>query len=88
MEVFKEIMVELIKNREIDLDALQKERSQFIQDKPEELQLNDMLLTLAEGDGSLGGDQETGSVPHRLRGSGGFCRSEGGGWNEKADLLF
>ncbi len=55
VEVFKEIMVELIKNREIDLDALQKERSQFIQDKPEEFQLNDMLLTLAEGDGSLGG---------------------------------
>ena len=55
VEVFKEIMVELIKNREIDLDALQKERSQFIQDKPEEFQLNDMLLTLAEGDGFLGG---------------------------------
>ncbi len=55
VEVFKEIMVELIKNREIDLDALQKERSQLIQDKPEEFQLNDMLLTLAEGDGSLGG---------------------------------
>ncbi len=55
VEVFKEIMVELIKNREIDLDALQKERSQFIQDKPEEFQLNDMLLTLAEGDGSLKG---------------------------------
>lgn len=55
VEVFKEIMVELIKNREIDLDALQKERSQFIQDKPEEFQLNDMLLTLAEGDGPLGG---------------------------------
>ena len=55
VEVFKEIMVELIKNREIDLDALQKERSQCIQDKPEEFQLNDMLLTLAEGDGSLGG---------------------------------
>ena len=30
-EIFKEIMVELIKNREIDMEALKKERSDYIQ---------------------------------------------------------
>ncbi len=48
VEIFKEIMVELIKNREIDMDALRKERSEYIQDRPEEFQLNDMLLELAK----------------------------------------
>lgn len=48
VEIFKEIMVELIKNREIDIAALQKERSEFIQDRPGEFQLNDMLLGLVE----------------------------------------
>lgn len=46
--IFKEIMVELIKNREIDLDVLKKERSEYIQEKPEEFQLNEMLLHLVE----------------------------------------
>ncbi len=48
VEIFKEIMVELIKNREIDLEVLKKERSEYIQDKPEEFQLNEMLLHLVE----------------------------------------
>ena len=48
VEIFKEIMVELIKNREIDIKALQKERSEYIQDRPGEFQLNDMLLQLTE----------------------------------------
>ena len=48
VEIFKEIMVELIKNREIDLEELRQERSEFIQDKPEEFQLNETLLRLAE----------------------------------------
>lgn len=48
VEIFKEIMVELIKNREIDLDALRKERSEYIQDRPEEFQLNDMMLELTK----------------------------------------
>lgn len=47
-EIFKEIMVELIKNREIDIDALKKERSEYIQDRPGEFQLNEMLLYLVE----------------------------------------
>lgn len=48
VEILKEIMVELIKNREIDLDALRKERSEYIQDRPEEFQLNDMMLELTK----------------------------------------
>lgn len=48
VEIFKEIMVELIKNREINVDALKKERSEYIQDKPMEFQLNEMILQLIE----------------------------------------
>ncbi len=47
-EIFKEIMVELLKNREIDIDALKKERSEYIQDRRGEFQLNEMLLYLVE----------------------------------------
>lgn len=54
VEIFKEIMVELIKNREIDITALKKERSEYIQDKPGEFQLNEMLLHLIED--NPGGD--------------------------------
>lgn len=46
--IFKEIMVEMIRNREIDLTALQKERSEYIQDRSGEFQLNEMLLHLTE----------------------------------------
>lgn len=46
--IFKEIMVELIKNREIDIKLLKKERSEYFQDRPGEFQLNDMLLQLVE----------------------------------------
>ena len=48
VEIFKEIMVELIRNREIDIEALLKERSTFIQDRPGEFQLNDMILQLVD----------------------------------------
>lgn len=48
VEIFKEIMVELIRNQEIDIIALQKERSEYIQDRPMEFQLNEMLLHLVE----------------------------------------
>lgn len=46
VEIFKEVMVELIKNREIDIPALRKEQSEFIQDQPGEFQLNETLLRL------------------------------------------
>lgn len=48
VEIFKEIMVELIRNREIDIMALRKERREYIQDRPMEFQLNEMLLHLVE----------------------------------------
>ncbi len=48
VEIFKEVMVELIKSREIDIAALQKERSEFIQDTSGGFQLNEMLLQLLE----------------------------------------
>ncbi|MDO4272902.1 MAG: hypothetical protein Q4D16_04460 [Eubacteriales bacterium] len=47
-EIFKEIMVELIKNKEIDIRQLQKERSEYIQDQPGEFQLNEMILELLD----------------------------------------
>lgn len=48
VDIFKEIMVELIRSREIDIEALRKERSEYIQDRPGEFQLNEMLLQLVE----------------------------------------
>lgn len=48
VEIFKEIMVELIRNREMEIAVLKKERSQFIQDRQGEFQLNEMLLQLVE----------------------------------------
>ncbi|EOS81518.1 hypothetical protein C817_00591 [Dorea sp. 5-2] len=48
VEIFKEIMVELIKNQEIDIAVLLRERSEYIQDMPGEFQLNEMLLHLVE----------------------------------------
>ena len=54
MEIFKEIMVELIKSREIDVLALKKERSEFIQDTSGGFQLNEMLLQLLEEEEAAG----------------------------------
>jgi len=48
VEIFKEIMVELLKSRELDLPALRKERSEFIQESVEGFQLSEMLLDLTE----------------------------------------
>ena len=48
VEIFKEVMVELLKSRVIDIPALQKERSEFIQESGGGFQLNEMLLNLLE----------------------------------------
>lgn len=48
IDVFKEIMVELIKNREISMDVLRKEKSEYITEQANDFQLNDMLLGLVE----------------------------------------
>lgn len=48
VQIFKEIMVELIRNRRIHIQALQRERRDFIQEAAGGFQLNDMLLTLLD----------------------------------------
>lgn len=53
VEVFKEIMVELIRSREIDVNALKREKQEYIQDSPEEFQLSDMLVKLTEENASF-----------------------------------
>lgn len=53
VEIFKEIMVELIRNRQIDILALQKERSEFITDRAGGFELNEMLLNLADQDNEM-----------------------------------
>ena len=49
VEIFKEVMVELIKNREMDIVALRKERSENITENAGDFQLNAMLLDLVDG---------------------------------------
>ena len=51
VQVFKEIMVELLLNREIDLRALKKERREYISEGTGGFQLNEMLLSLEEAMG-------------------------------------
>lgn len=48
IDVFKEIMVELIRNREISVEILRKEKSEYITEQANDFQLNDMLLRLIE----------------------------------------
>lgn len=48
VSVFKEIMVELIRGKEIDLQALRRERSEYISDSSNSFQLNEMLLSIAD----------------------------------------
>lgn len=48
IDVFKEIMVELLRNREICIETLRKEKSEFITEQASDFQLNDMLLALTE----------------------------------------
>lgn len=48
VSVFKEIMVELIRNRKVDIAALKKERKEYIQEQSTGFQLNEMLLKLVE----------------------------------------
>lgn len=48
VDVFKEIMVELIRNRTIDIATLKKERREYIQEQPDGFQFNEMILKLVE----------------------------------------
>ena len=47
-EIFKEIMVELLKSRDIDIPALKQEHREFIQETSSGFQLNEMLLELLD----------------------------------------
>ena len=48
INVFKEIMVELLRVRKIDVAALRKERMDFIQEESSEFRLNEMLLKIID----------------------------------------
>lgn len=52
VDTFKEIMVELIKSKEIDIPALREERSQYIVEQNESFQLHEMLLNLLDNNES------------------------------------
>ena len=53
VEIFREIIIELIRNREIDLEKLKKERNEYILDRQGDFQLNEMILELIEEDEQL-----------------------------------
>lgn len=48
VEIFKEVVVELLKSREIDIPALRKECRDFIQEKSADFELHEMLLQLLD----------------------------------------
>lgn len=48
IDIFKEIMVELIKSKEIKIDELKKERSEFIVETSNEFQLQEMILQMID----------------------------------------
>lgn len=48
ISVFKEIMVELLRVKTIDIAALKKERTEFIQEESNDFRLNDMLLKILD----------------------------------------
>ena len=50
-------VVELMKNREICIETLRKEKSEFITEQANDFQLNDMLLSLTEKHAGNGKDR-------------------------------
>lgn len=50
IDIFKEIMVELIKSKEIDIPKLRKEKSEYLVEETLDFQLNDMILKVSEQD--------------------------------------
>ena len=54
INIFKEIMVEFIKVKEIDLTALRKERSEYLVEQTLDFELQEMLLNLIEEDHTKG----------------------------------
>lgn len=50
IDIFKEIMVELIKSKEINLQTLRKEKSEYITEQTLEFQLHEMVLNVVDQD--------------------------------------
>lgn len=50
LEIFREILIELLTAGTMDIDALKKERREYMLDNPGSFQLNDMLLSILEGE--------------------------------------
>lgn len=48
LDIFKEVMVELLKTDRIDINALRAEKADFLQEESEQFQLNQMLLNLIQ----------------------------------------
>lgn len=48
VQIFKEIMVELLRNEEMDIDSLREERRKYIHEASGGFQLNEMLLSLMD----------------------------------------
>lgn len=51
VEIFKEIMVELLRSKEISIRQLKEERREYISDFSNSFQLNEMVLSLVENNG-------------------------------------
>ncbi len=50
IDIFKEIMVDLIKSKEISIPSLRKEKREYITEQTFDFQLNEMILKLTEQD--------------------------------------
>ena len=48
INIFKEIMVELIKTAEIDLEVLRKEKKEMVMEQTYDFQLQDMIMEIFE----------------------------------------
>lgn len=53
VEIFKEIMVELIRSKEIDIPRLRKERRELLKEQVLEFQLHDMILDIVDGNAGM-----------------------------------
>lgn len=53
VDIFKEIMVELIRSNKIDIQLLRKEKSEYIVDDTLEFRLNDMILKILDQNDNL-----------------------------------
>lgn len=53
VEIFKEVMIELLKNKQIDVDAIRKEREENVFEQPLDFQINQSILNIANESSSL-----------------------------------